>query len=1624
LSGSALARLTTASGGLPFAASDTTVSLFADFYYEFDSNDRVSLERIYSGSKTITFSYSGNPRYAGGGASSSSASTTPGTNVWIYKTIETRPDDSQTITYADYAGQTMLSVLKASATSADQWCTFFLYDDAARQIWMAQPSAVTGYDDAFDDLLHYSAATGKYQYLRDNVGLIQVTEYYTNLGSSSSASGSALADGYVKAQKIRKGQVGTLITVRSFEYTSQTVDATTVYPVSKDTAYPDAANPLLKIETTFAYTFHSGTTQIAQKTTTLPIVPVAQNGSGVATTRKDYFDVIGHQTWSMNERGFISQFVYDALTGALMQRIDDVDTSIVSGAPVGWTTPSGGGLNLVTDLTPDSLGRNTQQLGPSHVIDINGVATTIRSAVWTVYDDAVHTVRSATGYATGTAPSYVFTLINPVQIREFDKSGKPIAVIRAVLASTSGKLLPTDSFPQSTFRKWTTFQYTDCCLLASQRVYHLIPASGIGVSGTNYNETSFGYDVMKRRNRTASPGGTIGFAVLDVRNLQAKMFVGTNDTGAIWTDPTGGGAAGNNMVQVSGNQYDNGNAGGDGNLTQMTACSESTYADAGTVTNDVIMEQSSLIYDAAGTVMQTSAKQRYHNAPDTQKGALGSPSLTPNARVTWQAAWTDGAGRQIAFANYGTNGGATFTRPATVPTRSNSVLVTTTQYNDAGDRTSVFDPNNQETRFDFDAAGRAVKLIENYQASGPVQPDVNRTTQTSYNADGNVATLTAWNSQTGNQTTNYTYGTTLTDSDLATSTLLQQVAYPDSVGGSDVVLLSYNRLGQRKRFTDQRGCAHSYVFDGLGRQIHDCVTTPGAGVDSAVRRLSTQYDVRGLVTTMSSWDNATIGSGSVVNQVQNAYNDFAQITQSWQAHAVTVNTGTTPQVQYSYASGSANTIRSTGMTYPNGRNVVDDYGTTGSIDDACSRVRGMKDFGATANLVDYSYLGLSGFVKTVYPESSIQYTLIGTAGGNNPDSGDIYLGFDRFGRVTDSHWANSAGSTTLGRVKYGYDRVSNRTWRDNLSPGMTVGSDELYSYDQLQRLQNLNRGTLNTGGTAITSPTFGQNWTLDETGNWSGFKQDNDGNGTWELNQSRTTNTVNEIKTITNATSSAWTTPAYDAAGNMTRIPVPGTLPDGVAWNSMSLSEWDNLKLADWEEMTLDNVEGVYDAWNRLVRLHVGDTTLAVYAYDARGYRIRKDSYTSGTLSEARHYYYTPGWQVIEERVASSTTANRQFVWGLRYIDDLVLRDRDTDGNGTLDERRYCLQDGNWNTIAIANTTGTVTERFSYDAYGVPTFLNSGGTVQASSPTGWETLYAGYRWDGEPSRMYYVRNRFLLPYLGTWNRRDPLGYPDGTSLFALYHSLNSVDPFGLGFWSVVGSFAAGAVVGVVVGFAIGATVAVLSPVAGAIVVGAVVVSTVVQVGALGVRAYHGDVSAEEVAFTAGAFATGGRGFRSGRGFGKVISEPILPDTAFELPGFGSSPSGTTPFGGKGTGGSGGGQTSAPRCRHHGAPKSLKDIESAMEIVQSRPNDVYVETPPFGATTGRAGPKQTLNAAGEGAFVEFNLPQGAYPDIGLPPRRGMAIPLHGRKSLPLENLNPEFHKVPLWERCVNSFKKRR
>ncbi|MCX7386367.1 MAG: hypothetical protein NTX48_06840 [Planctomycetales bacterium] len=88
---------------------------------------------------------------------------------------------------------------------------------------------------------------------------------------------------------------------------------------------------------------------------------------------------------------------------------------------------------------------------------------------------------------------------------------------------------------------------------------------------------------------------------------------------------------------------------------------------------------------------------------------------------------------------------------------------------------------------------------------------------------------------------------------------------------------------------------------------------------------------------------------------------------------------------------------------------------------------------------------------------------------------------------------------------------------------------------------------------------------------------------------------------------------------------------------------------------------------------------------------------------------------------------------------------------------------------------------YAYSAYGSPVFMNGTGIVQSASAIGIETLYAGYRWDGTTPQMYYVRNRFLLPMIGTWNRRDPLGYVDGMELYqyVLSSPVRSLDSTGL-----------------------------------------------------------------------------------------------------------------------------------------------------------------------------------------------------------------------------------------------------
>jgi len=115
----------------------------------------------------------------------------------------------------------------------------------------------------------------------------------------------------------------------------------------------------------------------------------------------------------------------------------------------------------------------------------------------------------------------------------------------------------------------------------------------------------------------------------------------------------------------------------------------------------------------------------------------------------------------------------------------------------------------------------------------------------------------------------------------------------------------------------------------------------GSSIDDAILRLGTTYDVRGLVEKRTSYNHATVGSGSVVNEVQNAYNDFGQLETQYQEHSGAVNTGTSVKVEYGYEDGSANTIRPTELVYPSGWTLTNSSGTADSDSDRLSRVEAL-----------------------------------------------------------------------------------------------------------------------------------------------------------------------------------------------------------------------------------------------------------------------------------------------------------------------------------------------------------------------------------------------------------------------------------------------------------------------------------------------------------------------------------------------------------------------------------------------------------------------------------------------------------------------------------------------------------
>jgi RHS repeat-associated protein len=172
------------------------------------------------------------------------------------------------------------------------------------------------------------------------------------------------------------------------------------------------------------------------------------------------------------------------------------------------------------------------------------------------------------------------------------------------------------------------------------------------------------------------------------------------------------------------------------------------------------------------------------------------------------------------------------------------------------------------------------------------------------------------------------------------------------------------------------------------------------------------------------------------------------------------------------------------------------------------------------------------------------------------------------------------------------------------------------------------------------------------------------------------------------------------------------------------------------------------------VKLEVPDViggwqALAEYQYDGQSWLIVKISSTIAQ-PETYDYYLTKHWQKIgehRESAMSNANADVHFIWGEKYIDELILRER-----GANEEPLYVMQDGNWNIVRVEGILTENTSRFAYESYGMSQSL-SDDYMPAPDPL-WENRFSGYCFD--LNELASVRMRYYVPAIGTWASRDPL----------------------------------------------------------------------------------------------------------------------------------------------------------------------------------------------------------------------------------------------------------------------------
>ena len=463
-------------------------------------------------------------------------------------------------------------------------------------------------------------------------------------------------------------------------------------------------------------------------------------------------------------------------------------------------------------------------------------------------------------------------------------------------------------------------------------------------------------------------------------------------------------------------------------------------------------------------------------------------------------------------------------------------------------------------------------------------------------------------------------------------------------------------------------------------------------------------------------------------------------------------------------------------TLPLGQTEYFDYTADGNI-------KSVTD--ANGFTTSYQYDGMSGYLKSIVPDSRRQEAalvfdysadgLLKRASRGSIINSYTYDGLGRMiGNDGKSYGYDAVGNlrfveTGTGRTSFEYDAA------DRLKK--TIGSDNattLYDYDQQSRLHTVTRpnGVVTTYEYDVmnrvtnmrhTSSNFtipyqqtydadGRVLTVaDETGVTT-YHYDITGRLDQEAGpRGVTTYTYDNVgnrltKTISSSGISGTYIYGYDANDRMRSVTGP---------NGTTTYDYDG----NGNCIRAGSVNLAYDYLDRNISAQM-PTGLVTYTYDASGNRIAQ------TTPQGTTHYVVDGGNVIEERDVAGNVTRYEYDGGILRLQ-------------RGGQSAWFLDDLSGSTIGLTDGSGNLSDRYVYDAFGMP--------IRISGNTGNSFLGIGGQQYDEATGLYYLRARYYDPQAGRFLSADPLSgddsYPATTNSYAYAGSdpVNNSDPSGLSF---------------------------------------------------------------------------------------------------------------------------------------------------------------------------------------------------------------------------------------------------